>query len=298
MDLSNLTTSPFGVTLAALLGRLLPLRAGIRVGYWWADRLVNHPESPDVQAVRLNHRILEGERLSPAELDERVRTVFRNSARGVVETLHFQSRPAEMLQWVEADEAMQGYIRLTREHDHGLVFTCPHTGNFDLAGRALGLMGLQAMIMAEPTPRADYNYQNRLRRKTGLNIRTISRESLREAARFLEKGGSVLTGVDWPIGEKRFRPRFCGRPSLLPTAHIRLAVNACSPVVVVACHRKADGRYRLSSSEIIPMRTGSSVTDTILSNTELVLEVAEGFIRQDPAQWLLYRPVWEDHDAN
>lgn len=298
MDLSQLSSKRWGVALAALLGRVLPLRSGIALATWVADQFSSRPQAADVQAVRFNQQILEGGCLSPAELDERVRIIFRNSARGVAEVLYFQQRPDEMRRWVEADEAMQGYIRLTQDQNQGIVFTCPHTGNFDLAGRALGLMGLQALIMAEPTPRADYKYQNRLRRQTGLNIHTITMESLREAVRFLEAGGSVLTGVDWPVGERRFRPRFCGRPSLLPTAHTRLAVNAGVPVVVVACHRKPDGKYRLSSSKVIPMQKGSSVADTILSNTEMVLEVAEQFIRQDPTQWLLYRPVWENHEPN
>jgi lauroyl/myristoyl acyltransferase len=30
----------------------------------------------------------------------------------------------------------------------------------------------------------------------------------------------------------------------------------------------------------------------------MVLEVAEEFIRQDPAQWLLFRHVWENHESN
>ena len=107
-------------------------------------------------------------------------------------------------------------------------------------------------------------------------------ESLRAAARFLEDGGSVLTGVDWPVAEERYRPRFCGRPSLLPTAHVRLAVKVGAPVVVVACHRRPDGKYFIASSEPIPMRAGSSMTETILSNTEAVLEVVEQYIRQDP----------------
>ena len=40
------------------------------------------------------------------------------------------------------------------------------------------------------------------------------------------------------------------------------------------------------------------MAETILSNTEVVLEVVEQFIRQDPTQWLLYHPVWENHEPN
>jgi len=154
------------------------------------------------------------------------------------------------------------------------------------------------LVLVEPTPRADYNHENRLRRKTGLTIFTLSMESLRAAAQFLEGGGSVLSGVDWPIAEKRYRPRFCGKPSLLPTAHVRLAVKAEAPVVVVACHRRPDGKYTIASSEPIPMQTKSSMPETILHNTEAVLEVVEQYVRYDPEQWFLYKPVWENYDTN
>jgi lauroyl/myristoyl acyltransferase len=298
LDLGGLTTHPIGIGLAAVIGRLLPLRSGISLANWLGDRFANRPEAPDVRAVRFNQQILAQGQLSAAELDERVRAVFRNAARGVVEVLHYEHRPKAMLQCIDADETMRGYIRLTQEQKHRVVFVSPHTGNYDLAGRCLGLMGLQALVLAEPTPRADYNYQNRHRRQTGLTIHTISMEALRMAAEFLEEGGSVLTGVDWPVAEKRYRPRFCGRPSLLPTAHVRLAVKAGAPVIVVACHRRPDGKYHIASSEPIPMEMKSSITDTILSNTETVLEVVEQHIRYDPAQWLMYRPIWENHDTN
>lgn len=298
MDLASLSRSPIGVGLAAVIGRLLPLRSGLALADWMGDRFAYRPQAPDVQAVRLNQHILAGGQLSPTELDERVRMVFRNAARGVVEVLYYHHRPAAMLRMVDADEALLGYIRLTQDQQQSVVFTSPHTGNFDLAGRALGLLGLQALILVEPTPRADYNYENRLRRKTGLTILTLSMESLRAAAQFLEGGGSVLTGVDWPIAEKRYRPRFCGRSSLLPTAHVRLAVKAEAPVVVVACHRRPDGKYTIASSEPIPMQMKSSMPETILCNTEAVLEVVEQHVRYDPEQWLLYRPVWENHDTN
>ena len=296
LDRKRLVTSHYGVALAAILGRLLPLRSGLALADLLAERLANKTESADVQTVRFNQQTLEGGRLSPEELDARVRAVFRNSARGVAEVLYYQYRPARLLRRVDANAAMQGYIRLTQEQQRSVVFACPHTGNYDLAGRALGLLGLRALVLAEPTPRADYNYQNRLRRQTGLTIRTISMEALREAAGFLARGGSVLTGVDWPVGEARYRPRFCGRPSLLPTAHVRLAVKVQAPVVVVACQRGDDGRYFIQSSDPIPMHMGRSMPETILSNTEAVLEVVTQFIRQDPAQWLMFQPVWENHE--
>ena len=176
MDRVSLVTSRWGVILATILGRLMPLRSGLALADRLAERFASQTESDDVQAVRFNHQTLEGGRLSPDELAARVRAVFHKSAHaGWQKCCIFSTGPPRCC--VGLRQTMPcGYIRLTGQKNQPIVFTCPHVGNYDLAGRALGLLGLQAMIMAEPTPRADYNYQNRLRRQTGLDIRTISME--------------------------------------------------------------------------------------------------------------------------
>jgi len=293
MVLSRLVAHPLGVVLSSWLGRVLPLRLGYAVAQWVSDSLAGRPQAPDVQAVRWNQQVVAGGHLSSAELDERVREVFRNSSRAIVEVLHYQPRPRKMLKLVNAGEVMEGYVRLTQDKSRSLIFASPHTGNFDLAMRAMSLMGLQVQVLAEPTDRVDYQYQHRMRRQVGLNITPISLEAFRNAVQLLENGGSVLTGLDWPVGEARFRPLFFGRPSLLSTSHIRLAMKAGAAVVVVACHRYPDGQYRLSTSEPLEMQPGASPTQAVLSNAEMVLTEVEKFIRQDPVQWGMFRPVWE-----
>jgi len=70
-------------------------------------------------------------------------------------------------------------------------------------------------------------------------------------------------------------------------------MKAGAAVVVVACHRYPDGQYRLSTSEPLEMQPGASPTQAVLSNAEMVLTEVEKFIRQDPVQWGMFRPVWE-----
>lgn len=287
------TGAVLGFGLAILLGRLLPLQTGYALARLIADRLASRLASPQVQAVRANQQVLEAGKLSAAELEQRVRAVFRNAARGQFEFFHYLNSPQKMAQLLALDAATQENIRITQRGGQSLVIACPHTGNFELAGRAMGVLGLRVQILAEPTPRIDYQLQNRLRRQAGLEMTPISIESLRIATQRLQSGGAVLTGLDWPVAEPRFRPVFCGRPSRLPTGHIRLALKARAPVVVLACHRRPDGIYQMSSSELIHLKDYADQTEAILRNTEAVLEVAEQFIRKDPKQWLMFHQVWE-----
>jgi KDO2-lipid IV(A) lauroyltransferase len=250
-------------------------------------------DSPEVQAVRANQQVLEGGQLSLAELDQRTRAVYRNAARAQFEFFHYLNDLQKMAQLVELDSTTQEGIRLTQTGNQGIIVVCPHTGNFELAGRAMGVLGLQVQILAEPTQRADYQLQNRLRRRAGLDMTPISIETLRAATRRLRAGGSVLTGVDWPVADPRFCPVFCGRPSHLPTGHVRLAIQTHAPVIVLACHRRSDGIYQMSASAPIPMQDYGDPTKTILRNTETVLIAVEQFIRRDPEQWLMFHQVWD-----
>ncbi|MBN2149557.1 MAG: hypothetical protein JW726_19375 [Anaerolineales bacterium] len=294
MKPGNLINSENGIRLAFMLGRLLPLRLGYFLARIVADRIVSNPHNPEVQAVRANQQGLEKGRLSPAALDQRVRAVFRNAARSQFELYHYLGNLPAMSRMIALDDAIRQRIQSIQSGQQGIVIACPHTGNFEVAGRALVVMGLRALLLSPPNPRGDYRIQNRLRRQAGLEITPISIDSLRIALRRLQQGGSVLTGVDWPVAEPRFRPLFCGRPSLLPTGHVRLAMKAGVPLGVVACLRRSDGIYQLIASETLPIQSYRDPAQTILRNAEAALEVAESFIRRDPEQWMMFHRVWEE----
>jgi lauroyl/myristoyl acyltransferase len=293
MNLMALANSQAGIRLALTLGRLLPLPTGIALASRLAERVAVDLDNPQVQAVRANQQGLEQGRLSEAELTQRTRAVFHNAARGQFELFHYLGNPQAMRRLIAPDTAILEMIRLTQAGEQGIVFACPHTGNFELAGYALTLLGLRVQILAHPGQRGDYQAKNRLRQQAGMEITPISLETLRLAIQRLQSGGSTLTGLDWPVGEAKFRPRFCGRPSLLPTGHIRMALKACAPVVVVACLRRPDGIYNLAASDPIPMQPAADPAEAILQNTEAVLAAAEPYIRQDPEQWLMFYPVWD-----
>ena len=286
-------SSQAGIRLAAALGRLMPLPVGKALARRLADRVSADLSNPQVQAVRANQQNLEHGTLSEAELAQRTRAVFRNAALGQFEFFHYLGSPPAMRRLVEPDAAILEMIRQTQAGEHGIVFACPHTGNFELAGFALTLLGLSVLILGQPGQRGDYLFKNRLRQQVGMEITPISIESLRLAQQRLQSGRSVLTGLDWPVGEAKFRPRFCGKPSMLPTGHIRLALKSGAPVVIVACRRGSDGTYRIFASDPTPMQPAANPAQAILQNTETVLAAAEGYIRQDPEQWMMFHRVWE-----
>ena len=66
------------------------------------------------------------------------------------------------------------------------------------------------------------------------------------------------------------------------------------PIIVFATLKQPDGKYHLLFSDPIEMQPHPDKHTEIILNAEAILQVAEGFIRQDPAQWSMTFPVWPD----
>ena len=108
----------------------------------------------------------------------------------------------------------------------------------------------------------------------------------------MRNGGFVITAVDRPVRSKKQVLNFFGYPSTLPVGHIRMALEAEVPIIVVAAELRADQHYHLNISDPIELVHHQDPDEEIRINGEAVLRVIESFIRKAPGQWLMYYPVW------
>lgn len=292
MNIQAIINGLLGVSLAYGLSQVLPARPG----YWLAERLGGWVGSrqrwPMVRAVRANQWVVGGGRWSEAALSDRVRAVFRSNARCLYDYYHLLHRPQAILNRVDFDPAFEECIRRSQEGRAAQMLVIPHFSNFDLVGRAAALKGMQFQVLSYAQPQAGYQWQNELRNFKGMRVTPISNESLRQAAQRLRAGGTVLTGADRPLGEAAQRPRFFGRPANLPGGYTRLALRENAPIIVIAGITLHGGRYRAWASPPITMKTAADPATETLRNSEAVLEVIEGLIRQAPEQWSMFYPVW------
>jgi len=196
---------------------------------------------------------------------------------------------------VEFSPAFEDCIRRSQEGRQSQLLIIPHCSNFDLVGRAAALKGIRYQVLSYPQPQSGYQQQNEIRSFMDVEVTPVSNESLRRAAERLRGGGTVLTGVDRPLSEARYRPHFFGRASNLPTGYVRLALREKAMVIVVSGITRPDGRYQAWASQPVRMKKdGNDPVEETLRNTEAVLEVIEDLIRQAPQQWSMFYPVWPD----
>jgi KDO2-lipid IV(A) lauroyltransferase len=294
MKLQSLINSQLGVGLGYLIGKIIPPGLGYRLADWAARWLAHRPHLAIVRTVRANQWVVEQGQMSLPALTERTRAIFRHTGRCLYDTYHSMDRADRIRGMVRLSPEMEALYRDNQAAGRGVLCVAPHLSNFDLAGRALKLYGLDFLVLSYPNPSGGYRWQNELRRRVGVNIVPLSQTSLRQAVEHLRGGGFVLTGVDRPISGSNYRPRFFGRPSSVPVSHVRLALKTRVPVVVVACVVRPDGCYWIEASDPIEMRPEPDLSAEILNNAERILQTVEQMIRQAPSQWAMFYPVWPE----
>jgi KDO2-lipid IV(A) lauroyltransferase len=293
-NVDRLNNSPAVLQFAARLARATPPGLGYsiaRLAAWW---IASHRNSGLVRAVRSNQWVVSGEEGCSDKLDQAVRTVLRNSARSIYELYHNIQNPGALGRMYSFDPSFQAFSDRPEFDRRGLVVAGLHMAGFDLAIRWLCLEKFKPLVLTIPNPEGGRQLEFKTRQEKGMRLVPGSVNGLRQAVRFLQKGGLVVTGIDRPVPGSDLRPRFFGRQAALPGHHIFLALKAQVPVVVVASRLEEDGKHHIYASPPIEMDSHPNREDELLINTEKVLAVAEGFIRQAPQQWLISLPVWPE----
>ena len=294
IDLQRIINNPFAVHLAFFLGKTIPPRIGYPLCNFMGDWIAKRRHSSVVQAVRINQWVARGANLEKESLDNAVRETLRNNIRDLYHLYHGVERPEATRQRIHLNHLAHELIERPEFAGRGLVIAGLHLSGFDLILQSICRQGLKAMVLTIPDPQGGRLIEYEMRKKTGMNLTPASLSTLRQAARHLKQGGIVLTGMDRPIPNPKYHPRFFGYPASLPTHYISLALQANVPVIIMAAIYQADGKYHILSSEPIEMEDDPDRGKEILCNAENVLQQAEIFLRQAPQQWNIPLPVWPE----
>jgi len=293
-NLQRFINSSFSVRLISTIGRVLPVRLGHSLADFIAARISSRKQSQIVRAVRANQWVARGETLEKEALDQAVRETFQNTARSLFDLYHFVQNPQAAQRMIVFDASFQQLAERLEFADRGLMAVGLHLSNFDLVLQWLCRQKFKPLALTVPNPQGGGRIEFEMRKKTGVNLLPASVSAFRQAARHLQKGGLVVTGIDRPIPEPPARPLFFGRPSALPMHHIVLASKARVPVVIVITSLRQDGKIHLMTSDVIEMNPHPDRDKETQQNAEKVLNIAESFIRLAPQQWSMSLPVWPE----
>lgn len=298
INLQNIISSRFGIAFALFMGRLVPAWAGRPLANSLADLISARKSSQIVKAARANQWVVSREQLFGPELDVAVQETFRNQARSLYDFYHHMNEAPEKQKILVLDQAITDLYESCLEGKEGKLIVGVHMSNFDFAIQTVFKAGKKrggsALALTLPELPGGYQWQTQIRRMTGVDIVPTTVSSMRAAVTRLQQGGNVIMGIDRPVPDGRHHPRFFGRPSALPVAHISLALRAKVPIIVGTTLHHPDGTYHLQISKPVNMVTHPDHQVEIIRNAEAILEVAESFISQAPTQWAIFYPVWPE----
>ncbi|HET9588814.1 MAG TPA: hypothetical protein VFO91_08500, partial [Anaerolineales bacterium] len=274
--------------------RLIPPAIGYPFCDLIADWISTRRESKVIQAIRVNQWVARGMNLGKEELDQAARETLRHNARSLYDLYHYIERPKAVQRMIRLSSEARELLERPEFASRGLVVAGLHLSSFDLILQSLCRQGLKILVLTIPEPQGGRRVEYEMRKRTGMNLLPTSVGALRQAVKYLEQGGMVLTGLDRPVPGAKFRPKFFGHPAPLPIHYAYLASRACVPVMIMAAIQGTDGKYHIMNSEPIEMDDHAEGDKGNLRNAEKVLRRAEDFIRLAPRQWNVPLPVWPE----
>ena len=294
MDIQGLIGNQYLVKFVMTLSRAMPEKMGESLTYRLGDYLASKKDMDFVRALRANQWVIGGEKASKEELDNIVRRNIQSIAQAILLMFRNHDDPEKMKALFHLTPWAEKIIEMSKHDRRGLVIVIVHTSSFDLMLQAASYYGLKGLMISLPETTDALEWQHNLRREAGTPVLPASYESVRTAVKRLKSGGMVLTGIDRPIPELKYKLHFFGRLASLPVHHIQMALMAKVPIVLACSHFQDDGTIRLSISEYIEMERYASRDETIMKNAEKVLKIGEKFLLEAPEQWAVYFPVWPE----
>ena len=281
----------FGLRLAVLLIAPLPSRLGHLIINFFGDLgfLFGRKSRAAVQG---NLRRALGEQADPRRLRRATREIFRNLARNFYDLVRL---PLLSPRSLNGRVELVGLERLeeARREGRGVVLATAHLGSWDLVAQATLVRGVPITILVEQLqPRQMGELVMRLRRTQGVSFQPAGSQGLKAAFRALRRGEVVALACDRAVLGRTIRTTFLGEPALMPTGAAQLALRTGAVLLPAFSTRIGLDRHRFSIEPPIRISLNGHGPPQVRETVDQLIAVMENHIRQDPAQWVVFDPIW------
>ncbi len=295
MNFQQFSTSRFGTKLWMTLAQRLPPPAGHALANLITGALYRRKEAgPLYRIIYANQAGVLGAGASPEQIDLGVKAVLNHAGMCTLDLMQLSARGEGAVRHAVAfPQEFWDAAAAARAAGRGVLICGCHLSNFNLAFLKYAVEGFPLQILSAAVSAGGFKLLTELRARGVLEETPLDGSALRKAILRLRSGGAVVTGIDWPYGADEDDPiDFFGRPSLLPTGYIRLALSANALLLPLACRWSPERGYYAITTPLIELeRTGDRAAD-VRHNARRVLAVIEQWISEVPDQWLMYHPVW------
>ena len=260
------------------------------VGYWLADLFaeVHFRFFPSRRHAALANLAIMLPRSSRKERLRMVRKMMASYNRMMFEFFRLPHMEREtLLRAVEVDG--REHLEQAVARGRGVIITCCHVGNWELAAVVLAhwgytlhaVAGVQLTRWLTPAVRDT---------KTELAIHTVAPEDgFRKLWRALERNELVALMVDGDVYSHGVPVEFFGREMRFPAGPGVLAQRTGALIMPGVCARTSNGNWKITME---PALDPAAYESTAALNGA-VAAITEKHIRAHLDQWCIFRPLWE-----
>lgn len=229
---------------------------------------------------------------SPPERRRLARSVYRQLGASLADFAAAGALGDRALERLLVLDRFELFERLFAE-GRGVVVASAHLGSWELLGTLCARRGIPLNVVTRKLSGSVNRELVAARARSGLR-EIPPRGALKLGAAALRRGEVVVNLIDQNMLPKRgiFVDWF-GRPACTTPAASLLSLRTGAPTIVALSVDQPDGTVRLSVEGPFPVARTGSVASDVRAHTQALTNVIEGYVRQNPEQWLWLHRRWK-----
>lgn len=280
------------------IGTFLALALPIRVSYALAGILSDifyYISRRDRRAVINNLRTVLGPSADDKVITATARGVFRNFAKYLIDFFRSQKIDDDYLKRNVKIEG-SGNIDDALAMGKGVIMLSGHIGNWELGAYVTSMIGypINAVVLTHNNKRINDFFTSQ--RLMG-NVKPIELgASLKSCYRALRNNELLALLGDRDFTKSGLIIDFFGKKTMIPKGPATFSYRLGSPIVPVFLVREPDDTFRYFTEKPIICPSGLDEETAVRDLTAKCSDAIESCIRKYPAQWFVFRNMWNIDD--
>jgi phosphatidylinositol dimannoside acyltransferase len=247
----------------------------------------------DQRAMVERHQRRVDPRLGGAELQRRVREVFRSYGRYYGESFRLPTIGAEEL---DRGLTLEGFEHVEESLARGVgpMLVLPHLGSWEWCAYWLTRVRKVPVtaVVERVEPPALFDWFVEFRERIGMEIVPLGPDAGRSIVKAIKQAHVIALLCDRDIGGGGTEVTFFGETTTLPSGPAVLALRTGAPLIPTGVYDQGGGHHHAILRPPIPVERRGSFRDDVARITQAMAYDLEGLIRRAPEQWHLLQPNW------
>jgi phosphatidylinositol dimannoside acyltransferase len=231
--------------------------------------------------------------LGGAELQRRVREVFRSYGRYYGESFRLPTIGAEELDRGLTREGFE-HVEESLARGVGPMLVLPHLGSWEWCAYWLTRVRNVPVtaVVERVEPPALFDWFVEFRERIGMEIVPLGPDAGRSIVKAIKQANVIALLCDRDIAGGGTEVTFFGETTTLPSGPAVLALRTGAPLIPTGVYDQGGGRHHAVIRPPIPAERRGSFRDDVARITQAMASELEGLIRRRPEQWHMLQPNW------